>query len=158
MRASSFRAGAVLLALSGAACSAPSADPAEGADEAIGEESEDLTSSRVFHCRSAYEKNGPEVATIKLTNTRATLTAVGPDLAGVAAVYMYNPSYAPRAASHQGYSQYANTDAFSHKMVLLFDGTMRSGGAALPDGGHGGDVILEGPRISHGILSMVCKR
>ena len=93
-----------------------------------------------------------------MTKTRATLTPVGPTLAGLDAVYTYNPSYQPRAASHQGYSQYANTDAFSHKMVLLFDGTMRSGGAALPGGGHGGDVVLEGPHISHGILNMVCRR
>jgi hypothetical protein len=155
-----------VLAMSVAACSAPAADPTDptdpsgGADgtEAVGEESQDLTASRVFHCRAAYAKNGPEVASIKLTKTRATFTASDPNLVGAVAVYTYNPTYAPRAASHQGYAQYANTDSFSHKMVLLFDGTMRAGGAALTGGGHGGDVVLEGPRISHGILSMFCTR
>jgi hypothetical protein len=152
MKATSLRIGVVLGALGVAACSAPPAD------EAVDEESQDLTSTHVFHCRAAYRPSGPDIASIRLTKTHATLTAVGPSLVGVDAVYTYNPNYQPRAASHQGDSQYAWTDATSHKMVLLFDGTMRAGGAALPGGGHGGDVTLEGPHISHGIESMLCRR
>ena len=142
----------VLAVAASTACSSPPDD------EVVNEEAQDLTSSYVFHCRAAYRASGPEIATIRVSKTRATLGAVGPSLAGVAGFYTYNPNYHPRAASHQGYSQYGLDDGQGHKMVLLFDGTMRTGGVALPSGGHGGDVTLEGPRISHGLESMYCRR
>ena len=151
----STRTGALLGVLAIAACTACSAPPG---DEAVDEEAQDLSSSYVFHCRAAYRASGPDIASIRLSKTRATLTAVGPSLAGVGGIYTYNPSYHPRAASHQGDSQYGLDDGQGHKMVLLFDGTMRAGGVALASGGHGGDVTLEGPRISHGIESMRCRR
>jgi hypothetical protein len=93
-----------------------------------------------------------------LSRTRAKLVVADPNVAGVSGTYNYNPNYKPRAASHQGDSQYAWDDSQGHKMVLLFESSMRSGGAALTAGGHGGDVTLEGPRISHAMLSLFCKR
>ena len=154
MKARSIRLD-VLVSVLTVACTACSAPATE---DAVDEEGQDLTSSHVFHCHAAYRATGPELASIRLTKTRATFTAVDPNLRGADAVYTYNPSYAPRLASHQGYSQYGYDDGQGHKMVLLFDRTMRSGGAALSSGGHGGDVTLEGPRISHGIESMICAR
>ncbi len=126
--------------------------------ETVDQEGEDLSSTYEFHCKAAHSSHGADIASIRLTHTRATLTSADPSISGVAAVYTYNPNYQPRSASHQGYTQYAWTDDGSHKMVLLFDRTMRSGGALLAGGGHGGDVTLEGPRISHAITSMVCTR
>ncbi len=151
-----MRTGTVASAVILAACAAPASAP--DADEAVGETSEDLASSFLFHCRASHGMTGPELASIKLTKTHATFTAIDAGLVGASAVYAYNASYQPRAAAHIGDVEYSWTDSGMHKMVLIFDPSMRTGGDALAGGGHGGEVTLEGPHISHAIKSMFCRR
>lgn len=149
-----IRAAAVSSAVAFAACAAPTPEP----DEAVGEASEDLASSFLFHCRTSHGTTGPDLATIKVTKTHATFTGIDAALVGVSAVYTYNANYHPRATAHVGEVEYSWTDSGSHRMVLIFDPSMRTGGGALAGGGHGGEVTLEGPRISHAIKSMFCRR
>ena len=149
-----IRAGAAFGALLVAACSAPAPE----ADQPVDEASEDLSSSFLFHCRTSHGTTGPELASIKMTKTHATFTGIDAGLIASSAVYTYNANYHPRAAAHLGEVEYAWTDSGMHKMVLIFDPSMRTGGDALASGGHGGEVTLEGPHISDAIKSMFCRR
>lgn len=149
-----MRVGAVSSVLMAAACTAPTSE----ADGPVDEASEDLASSFLFHCRTSHGTTGPVLASIKVTKTHVTFTGIDAALVGVSAVYDYNASYHPRAAAHLGDVEYSWTDSGLHKMVLIFSPSMRAGGDALTGGGHGGEVTLEGPRISHAIKSMFCRR
>src|SRR5437870_3651194 len=111
--------GALLGLLVIPACGAAEPGDLEETDE------QDVSSTYTYHCRSAYDSRGSEVARIRLTRTRATLTSLDPGLDGAAGVYRYNPDYVPRAAAHQHDAQYVWNDPRSYRMVLLFDEAMR---------------------------------
>ncbi len=137
------------LALSG--CIAETAEQDAQSDE------EDLTSSFSYTCRAAY---GPkaDVVAIKLGKTSAKVVAIDASLQGAEAKYLYVADYHPNKIAYQDKAKYKADDGQGHVMVLLVDKTLRSGGAPLAGGKHGGKAIVEGPKISHGIASLVCSR
>jgi hypothetical protein len=145
--------GALLGALAMPACGAP-----EPGDEVEGAAEELSSSSYTYHCRAQHQANGPELFTIHLSRTHAKVTALDPSLVGADATYAYQAHYHPRTSSHKNQAKYLWRNQTGHDVVLLVDEAMRTGGAVLHDGGHGGYAVFEGPIFPRALEALFCER